>query len=242
MFSDRAIMGDVHQVIDFRSFADAGCTQRRTIHAGIGADLDIITNLHSSDLRKFLVAICRESEPKSISADDTTGMQHDARANAHTIVNRDACMQHAVLADIDLFANMTASPNRTCSANFAMRPDGDISANHTIRPHPGARVDPCGRGFPYRAVSARANATRGSDTRINVHGPCAANHSGTIRHPAREDPACSTALGFAAKASSAGPAWSRVFAPVITRSLSPSSVPPQTAAICAVVRAGILHT
>ena len=60
MFSDPAVVSDLHLVVDLRSLADHRLTERRAVDARICADLHIIFYPHDSDLRDLFVAAALE--------------------------------------------------------------------------------------------------------------------------------------------------------------------------------------
>ena len=100
-------------------------------------------------------------------------------------------------------------------------------------PLPGVCGDKCFLA-PWR------NAARGSPTRMSVVSKGPSKECGTMMQPARDRAAASSALRFDAKARSPALAFSIVFAPVITRSVSPSAAPATHSAISATVK-GIIN-
>src|SRR5690242_7926561 len=55
MFSDRDVMGDLHQVVYLSPFLDHGLTYGCTIDGDIGAQFHIVFDGHASQLRNFVM-------------------------------------------------------------------------------------------------------------------------------------------------------------------------------------------
>ena len=76
-----------------------GVVERAAIDRGVGADFDIVADFDDARLRKFPVAAFAESVSEAVGAHDRAGMNLDAIADAHTVVQSDARMDAAVFAD-----------------------------------------------------------------------------------------------------------------------------------------------
>ena len=72
------IMGDLHEIIDFRAFTDSRVARGTAIDRRIGADLDIVLNNDAAELRHLGRARLARHVPKAILANSYTRMQQDA--------------------------------------------------------------------------------------------------------------------------------------------------------------------
>ena len=64
MFPNDHVVRDLDQVIDFHAFLNPGASKARPIDRRIRADLDIVIDLHDTDLRNFLMSTGLISKPK----------------------------------------------------------------------------------------------------------------------------------------------------------------------------------
>src|ERR1700722_1124286 len=128
MLSDTAVVPDMHQVVELNAVPKA-------IDAGFSPDLNVIANLHASDLRELLIAIRAAHKSKAIGSQDATGVQHGAIANADVIVDSDARVQHATGADA------RARSDGATSADTGAFADSDSRADHCVRSDGGGRCD-----------------------------------------------------------------------------------------------------
>src|ERR1035438_5049753 len=130
--ADAAVVAHMHHVVELGSLTDGSDSQRGAVHAGIGADLDIIANLHAAHLRKLLPAVLLHHIAKTIGADYRTGMQNGAPADVHVVVDGDVRVQHAAFAQVDPLAYHRAGADRRGEADaraishHRMRPDIEI--------------------------------------------------------------------------------------------------------------------
>src|SRR6185437_2725098 len=98
MAPDAAVVPHMHHVIELRAFADGGDAERRAIHAGIGADLHEIADLHAADLRKLVPAVVIHHKTKTVGADHRAGMDDCAAPDVHIVVYGYVGMQDAAFA------------------------------------------------------------------------------------------------------------------------------------------------
>src|ERR1700733_10864527 len=91
VFSDLAVVPNVHQIVDFRASSDASCVQGSAIDCSIGADLDIIFDFQAPDLRKFFIEASRlvTNIPKTVAAKHRPGVNDYALSKTHARINRD---------------------------------------------------------------------------------------------------------------------------------------------------------
>src|SRR5262249_21348556 len=110
-------------------FADFGDAERGAVHAGVGADLDEVTDLHASHLRKFVPAVAIHDVAEAVGADHHAGVKNRAAADADVIVHGHVGVQHAAFAQQHALAHVTA---RADAARYA---DPRAIAHHRVRAH-----------------------------------------------------------------------------------------------------------
>src|ERR1019366_2405048 len=91
--ADAAVVADVHHVVELGSLTDGGDSQRGAVDARIGADLDIVADLHAAHLRELLPAVPLHHVAETIRADHHAGMQNGAAADVHVVVDGDVRVQ-----------------------------------------------------------------------------------------------------------------------------------------------------
>ena len=141
MTTNDDVMRDLHEIIDFGSFADTGSAKAGPIHRGIRANLHIVFELNVSHLRHLSVPTVHQLISEPVGTDDHARMQSHPvtqlalRRNVHpgrkpTIVTHDRTR-----TDEHLSLQMGAIANH------------DIVFNHTMRSHRCTCRD--SNTFPY---------------------------------------------------------------------------------------------
>jgi len=100
VLADLDIVSHLHEVIDFYSGGDLSGFERASIDCGVCADLHVVGNFDSADLRKFPVAAFAEDVTETVAADDCAGVNFDAIAESRAGVERDAGCKMAIRADV----------------------------------------------------------------------------------------------------------------------------------------------
>lgn len=126
--TDLAVVPDMNQVVEFGPISDARVVQRPAIHARIGADLDIVSDLHASNLRELLVVIRFHDKSESVGADYGTCIQDDPVSQANVAVNLGARFESA------------------------LKPESRIACDESVSADDGARSDD-GPGLDHREWS-----------------------------------------------------------------------------------------
>src|SRR5947208_17077885 len=114
MFADHHVVRDLHEVINLDSLLDPGAAKTRAVDRRIGADLDVIVDLHDPDLRDFLVPARGHFESKTIRADDGPAVNNDPitdrapLANRNVWINETPSPDDAVVSDVAVGAQVTA--------------------------------------------------------------------------------------------------------------------------------------
>ena len=148
--TDVAVVCDLHEVVQFHTAANIGRAHRRTVHAGVCADFNVILNADIANLRNLLIALSGRREAKTVGTDDTAGMQNDAIADLAVVIDRHIGIEHAVLPDTGVLLNDDAGvelrtfAHRSALADIDVRTQIDILAdggafrNHGSRMNAGA--------------------------------------------------------------------------------------------------------
>src|SRR4029453_9805847 len=129
----------------------------RTVDGDEGADLDVVFHHHDPDLGDLLVApVLIAGEAEAVAADDGAVLHDDAVAEAAAFAHVHAGVEHAVLADLDVFVQ------------DGVRVDhGAAACTWGAGSTPGA-----GRAWGWRIPAARAYARYGlGETRLG-RGVC----------------------------------------------------------------------
>jgi len=151
---DSAVVTDVNQVVDFDAIPDLRHTESRAIDTRIGADLDIISNFDTSDLRKFFIAIPIADEPEAIGANHASGMKNRTIADRDVCVDCDVWMQEAVRAQTHTRSDGTAASDLRAFADARVRTDNSAGTD-------SYRVRYFGTGLDYGAgMNARSKRSR----------------------------------------------------------------------------------
>src|SRR4051794_1414917 len=98
-FANVAVVSHMDHVVELRPTSDARAPERRTIHARVRANLDIIFNHHRADLRKLLITKIVSHIPKPIRTKTNTGMQYHAMAERNIVVKNNIRMQHTIITN-----------------------------------------------------------------------------------------------------------------------------------------------
>ncbi|MDT4869405.1 hypothetical protein FQZ97_1044310 [compost metagenome] len=90
---DVHVVADLDQVVELDAVFDHGVIQRTTVDAGVGADLDIVSDAHRAQLLDLdpLAFVRRKTE--SIGTDHHTRVQHAAFTHAATFAQGDTRVQ-----------------------------------------------------------------------------------------------------------------------------------------------------
>src|SRR5438552_12338641 len=74
VLADDDVMRHLHKIIDFNAFLNPGSTEPRAVDGGIGADLDIVIDLHDAHLRNLCVLSVDDLESETVGSDDHSAM------------------------------------------------------------------------------------------------------------------------------------------------------------------------
>src|SRR5579872_677638 len=163
MPADHHVVGDLHQIVDFRPLADDRVAIGAAVDRRAGADLDIVLNDDAADLRHFRVAARPHGEAESVLADMDAGMDDDAVADQGA-ENRRAGADGAVAPDPDVRANDGVGADHRSGADFRAGPDHRAGIDHDSGFKLRGRVD----GSAWRDAGLAEGRTRARSARIEA--------------------------------------------------------------------------
>ena len=106
VFADGDAVSDLDEIVELGTALDPGDTHRRPIHRAEGADFNIVTYLHDTELRDLDVGSVRIlRETKTIGADDRVAMDDDAVSHPAPLADANASMQGRIIADRDVLVD-----------------------------------------------------------------------------------------------------------------------------------------
>ena len=68
MAADRAVVSDLHEIIDLRAFTDHRIAGSAAVDSGVRTDLDVVLDDDAPDLRDFLVTLRRRQIAEAVHA------------------------------------------------------------------------------------------------------------------------------------------------------------------------------
>ena len=105
--TDLDIMGNLNEVVEFDSTGDVRPAHRRAIYCGIGANLNIIINLHDAELLYFVeYSVCVRGESETVGTDYCARVEHTAFAYAASIIDFYAWINYSVISDHNTFSDV----------------------------------------------------------------------------------------------------------------------------------------
>src|SRR5205807_297556 len=120
--TDRNIVSDLHEVVDFGAFADDGIADRAAVNGGAGPDLHVVLDDDATDLHDLAVRALRPDVTETVLPDRAARM--DDHAIAHEAMgDRTVGADHASAADPYLGSDCRAGIDQRARANFGLRPD-----------------------------------------------------------------------------------------------------------------------
>ncbi len=150
VFADKHIMRDLHLIIDFDTGFNNGVAQRPTVDATVGTDFDIIPDTHTANLWHFFPTVIAPGLAETVTANDSTGVQHYP-------VTQPGSREHGHARNqIAIFPDMNAVTDNTRGTYLTAGTDPDIRFDCAVRTYPGCTVDACRFIHAGRRVNTRA--------------------------------------------------------------------------------------
>ena len=171
--------------------------QRAAVDAAVGADLDVVADVHRAQLLDLFPAPFDRREAEAVGTDDRTAVQDAARADAAALADHDLRRQPGVLADHGMGADMALRPDHRAAADdraFAhmrQRADAGLVVNqrtgfdHRARVHARRRWLARAQRPPLRQPGV-VQVGVGADDRAGPRGHRVALAGPTITQPAAD--------------------------------------------------------
>ncbi|HEX6104313.1 MAG TPA: hypothetical protein VFZ26_01935 [Gemmatimonadales bacterium] len=143
---DPDVVADLHQVVQFGSPADHSVVYTPAVHAGVGADLDLVLQDAPADVGDPPVSFPIGKIPEAVTADDGAGLEHDPAAEPAAGVADHPGADDGVIADDHTvaqrgeLADPAAGAQPHAASQHGERPDGDLRAEQTSGAEPGGGV------------------------------------------------------------------------------------------------------
>ena len=99
VLADLGAVADGDQVAEFGALADDRLAEGGAVDAAVGADLDVVADLHVADLRDLLPLLADRGVAQAVLADDRAGVDGHAVAQDHLFVDHDVGHEDDVVAD-----------------------------------------------------------------------------------------------------------------------------------------------
>ena len=113
VFSNLAIVADVHKIVDFGAASNACDLQRSPVDGCVGADFNIISDFKPPNLREFfIVARCLLANvAETVAAQYRPGMNYHPIAKMAAGIDGDIGIELAIAANTDIRANHNPGAN-----------------------------------------------------------------------------------------------------------------------------------
>jgi hypothetical protein len=111
MLANRHVVADLDEVVDFRAALNPCATETGPVHGGVGADFDIVIDLHSASLWDFLLFSIAELIAKAIGSHHDSTMKNDVVADEATLTDYYIWVKVAVIAQCALMSDKTLGFN-----------------------------------------------------------------------------------------------------------------------------------
>src|SRR5262249_29904746 len=140
-FSDDDVVRDLNEIVDLGALLDPSSTKARAVNCCVGTDLYIIVDLNNSQLRHFFLLALFDLETETVGSDHRSAMNDDARANAATLSDCNARINHAVRTDGRLSTDVAAGTNHRPVPDLCPRFDYRMRLDRHFSPQLCCRID-----------------------------------------------------------------------------------------------------
>ncbi len=142
--SNTDIMTNLDLIIQLHASLDNRIPQRAAIDAGVGSNLNIILQHHTTGLRNLQMLTTCPCITEAIRADDGPSLQDHAVSQLRAILNDDIGVNDAIPSDTNPMTNDHARTNDRMIADLNLRPNHDMSADIDMRAQFGRLMENCG--------------------------------------------------------------------------------------------------
>ena len=143
--ADLAVVADVHEIIELDAFGDARVVERTAVDGGVRADFHIVGDFDNSCLRKFPILPFSLRVTETVCADDCSGMNLHAMADAHAGVESDSRMNAAVFANPATCSDYGMCADLCACADVGVLSDDGVGTDARARGDAGQRSNDGGR-------------------------------------------------------------------------------------------------
>jgi hypothetical protein len=127
------VVADLNLIVELDAVTDQRVVERTTVDRRIGADLDVVTDQHATDLRDLDPALAFLGEAETVATDHRAGVDDRPLAD------------HAAVIDDDVRVQQESSPIETPSPITQPGCRMTLSPRHTLRrPRHSRRCSPMG--------------------------------------------------------------------------------------------------
>ena len=130
-------MADLDKVVDLDPVGDHGCIQCTAVHCGVRADLDIVSDLQTADLREFV----KPSRGRVGDKPEAVAAQDRARLDDDPVAHRGARANHHARDQLAVGANHHAGRHDRSGADAASRANPRAGADDRELTHRRGGVD-----------------------------------------------------------------------------------------------------
>jgi len=149
VFTDPAVMGDLHQVVYLGPPADKCGAHGRTVDRGVGADLDVVLYLHVAHLGNLYIGtVLLRSEPEAVGPDDRTAVYGDPVADDGAVIAGDQRKEDTVASYGNVVHEYRVLADHRIVADSAALTDDGMLADRNVASETG------GRGYRCRGIDA----------------------------------------------------------------------------------------
>ena len=129
VFTNVHVVADLNEVVELDTVFNDRVLQCTPVNAGVGTDLDIITNAHSTQLLDLDPLPLMGGEAKTIGTDHNTRMHDATRTDGAVFTYRHAGFEHR------------CGPDHGTAFDHTLRPDAGIVCHHRLRIDHRTRVN-----------------------------------------------------------------------------------------------------
>ncbi len=145
--ADLHVVGNLNEVVDFRSRADERSFETRPVYACVRADFNVVFHDHLADLRHFDMLAVNEDVSVAVRADNRPRLQADALAELAVVHDDRRREEEGVFADFRESADVVvalqdrAVADNRALANRDVGADEHVFADKRLGVYCGGRVD-----------------------------------------------------------------------------------------------------
>src|SRR5262245_43449364 len=141
---DRHVVSDLDKIVDLGSLPDYGVPDGAAVDRGIGADLDVVLDDHTPDLRDLVGSARPAHKPEAVLSDGAAGVDDDAVADQR-MHDRGPRPDRAIAPDAYMGADRGPRADHGAAADLCAWPDHGSRVDRHAVFQARQRMDICGR-------------------------------------------------------------------------------------------------